>query len=207
MVRLKVIIRSIDKSIICIMGGTMKKVVVFTVLIFVIAAINANAFNGLRKGFVLGGGLGFGPVANVTAERTNAELENSGLALNFLIGYAWDEQNMIVFLRDGVIYSEETIFGGSINLVQGFSGAAYYHYFGPVGKSFYVVGGLGFQDWSSLDSDYDSNDVKAGILLGLGYEFARHVQIHGSLSFGKTSDPIQDYKHTQMQIGVSAIAF
>ncbi|MFH2050041.1 MAG: hypothetical protein ABIJ12_11400 [bacterium] len=184
-----------------------KSVVVVSILILMLSA-SANAFDGMRKGFVLGGGLGFGPVAKVSIDVPNStDMDNSGVALNFLIGYAWDEQNMIVFLRDGITYSEATIFGGSINLVQGFSGVGYYHYFGQQGKSFFITGGLGFQDWSSLDSDYDSNDYGLGMLVGGGYEFARHVQVYSSLSFGKTSDYYYDYNHSQFLITISAVAF
>nr|MBN2277733.1 hypothetical protein [candidate division Zixibacteria bacterium] len=184
----------------------MRKSCICLILMVLMLGAGANAFDGNRKGFVLGGGLGFGPVAKVTHDDYEV-LNKSGLAMDFLIGYAWDEQNMIVFLRDGVIYNEKSIWDTDITLAQGFSGVGYFHYFGPVGKSFYIVGGLGFQDWTSLESNVDSNDVGAGLLIGCGYEFVRHVQVHGSLSFGKSSDPLFDYNHTQLQIGVSAVAF
>ena len=177
------------------------------ILLLLVIAVSISAFDGNRKGFVLGGGLGFGPVAKVSVDGASDDYDKSGLALNFVIGYAWDEQNMLVFQRDAILYSEETIYGDDISIVQGFSGIGYYHYFGPVGKSFYINGGIGFQDWTSMDSDYESNDVGGGILLGGGYEFTRHVQVHGSLSFGKTKFMDVDFNHTQLMFTVSAVAF
>ena len=190
----------------------MKKLVVATLFLILVISSSASAFDGMRKGFVLGGGLGFGPVAKVSPDVPNSEdLDNSGIALNFLIGYAWDEQNMIVFLRDGVVYSEELNYGDDVNIVQGFSGIGYYHYFGLQGKSFFITGGLGLQDWTALDSDYTNPDPGFGFLIGGGYEFARHIQVYSSLSFGKTSDEVFgyefDFDHTQFLITVSAVAF
>lgn len=114
---------------------------------------------------------------------------------------------MIVYLREGVMYSEETVFGEDLLLVQGFSGIGYYHYFGPTGRSGFIKAGFGLQDWTPLDSDYDANDYGAGILLGGGYEFTPHVQVEGSLSFGKTSDDWFDYKHSQFSVAITAFAF
>ena len=188
----------------------MNRIITLALIMVLVLAVSASAFDGNRKGFVLGGGLGFGPVAKVSVDGFDGDYDKSGLATNVLIGYAWDEQNMIVYMRDAIFYSEE--FNSAwdqkdIMLCQGFSGAAYYHYFGPVGKSAYLCGGLGFQDWTSLDSDFDSPDAGLGVLLGGGYEFARHVQIHSSLSFGKTSEGNADLNHTQFLITISAVAF
>jgi hypothetical protein len=181
---------------------------VVLVMILVLCAASAFGFDGARKGFVIGGGIGLGYATVSVNDVPGAEtLTNFGGALDFLIGYAWDEQNMIVFLRDGVIYSEETVFGGSLTLAQGFSGVGYYHYFGLPGKSFFLTGGLGLQDWTPLESGYEANDYGFGILGGGGYEFTPHVQVYGSLSFGQTSDIFADYTHFQFQIGVSAVAF
>jgi len=187
----------------------MKRIIIVAFLVPFVTASSVWSFNGRRQGFVLGGGLGFGPMAKVSVSNapSGSDLDNSGLAINFLIGYAWDEQNMIVFLRDGVTYSERTIFGSNLSLVQGFSGVGYFHYFGQPGKSFYITGGLGLQDWTPLESGYTANDPGIGLLIGGGYEFTRHVQVHSSLSFGKTRDAFFDYDHTQLLITVSAIAF
>ncbi len=187
----------------------MKRLFIPTVIFLLALATSVSAFDGNRKGFVLGGGLGFGPSAKVTVSvgSISASDENSGLAIDFLIGYAWDEQNMIVFLRDGIIYSEEMSHSTTISIVQGFSGIGYFHYFGEVGKSFFITGGLGLQDWTSLDENYSSPDPGVGLLLGGGYEFTRHLQVYSSLSFGKTSEGSFKNDHSQFIIVISAVAF
>ena len=180
------------------------KIKLLTIILLVLTVSSAWAFDGQRKGFVIGGGLGFGPVARTSLG--NLSEDESGIALNIAIGYAWDEQNMIVYLRDGVIFKLESYFT-SVNIIQGFSGVGYYHYFGPIGQSFFVTGGIGFQDYTALDSKYSSPSAGGGILLGGGYEFSKHWQIYSSLSFGKTGSGIFKTDHSQFIITLSGIAF
>ena len=81
----------------------MKKLVVLVIGLSIVLAASASAFNGLRKGFVLGGGLGFAPAISWEAENFPLFKEDvSGVALNFFLGYAWDEQNMIVWEANAV---------------------------------------------------------------------------------------------------------
>lgn len=78
----------------------------FTLYVLVgvaVLAAAANAFDGQRRGFVLGGGLGLGALASTTdRDYPGVESKDGGLGVNLLIGYAWDERNMIVFLRDWI---------------------------------------------------------------------------------------------------------
>ncbi len=184
----------------------MRRVFVLCLVIFATVVSSVLGFDGNRKGFVLGGGLGFGPVAKIAADGYEGEAENSGIASNFLIGYAWDEKNMIVYYRDAIFYEKEFL-GDDITLVQGFSGAGYLHYFGNQGKSAFIVAGLGMQDWQALDEDYDDADPGAGLLIGGGYEFARHWQFGMNLSFGNTEQLGFDLKHTQLTFCISTVAF
>jgi hypothetical protein len=90
-------------------------------------------------------------------------------------------------------------------VLQNFDGAVWYHYFGLPGKSAFTATGLGI--YSMKVEDYDANDVGFGMLLGGGYEFARHWQFGGYLSFGKTSAGGWDYKHTHINVLISTVAF
>lgn len=56
------------------------EVCVFTLLCCICLTLNASAFDGNRKGFVLGGGVGFTP---------NVENSGKGLAWNLMLGQAW----------------------------------------------------------------------------------------------------------------------
>jgi len=172
---------------------------------------SAFGFNGLRKGFVLGGGLGFAPTSSwkgdvidaSTLQIVKADESKAGVGLNFIIGYAWDEQNMIVY--EGNVTGWKSDLFGDQSISQGYNGAAWYHYFGTPGRSAFTTAGLGFYVFDV--ENYDANDLGGAILLGAGYEFARHWQIGGYLGFGKTSDPGGDFEHAHFNILVSGVAF
>ena len=50
----------------------MKKVLATVLILSLVLAVSASAFDGARKGFVLGGGLGFAPMAKFEAEELKA---------------------------------------------------------------------------------------------------------------------------------------
>jgi len=172
------------------------------ICLVIVMVSSASAFNGLRKGFVLGGGLGLAPmVRNSLGSFDNSEF---GAGAHFLLGYAWDEYNMIVY-ESNAAGSEE----GNLNYAQGFGGPTWYHYFGPQGRSAFTVVGLGFYYFQVEDDD--PTDPGGGYLIGGGYEFARHVQVAVYLSGGQTSldFPLGDieFGHNNLSIVISAVAF
>lgn len=176
----------------------MKKVLLITVLCILVAS-SAWSFDNMRKGFVLGGGLGMAPSAKFSIDGFAGDVNKTGFGLNFLAGYGWDEFNMIVYEGNIAGYSEN-----SINVTQGFNGASWYHYFGPMGHSFYSTVGLGMYFFSI--EQYSASPGGA-ILLGGGYEFSDHWQVGAYLASGKTSDGPYDFKHTHFSILVSGVAF
>ena len=180
----------------------MKNILIVCVL-FILLASTAWSFDGNRKGFVLGGGLGFAATAKWEVDGLSIISESgSGIGLNLLIGFACDENNMIVYEGNVAGYKSDAV---DVNLSQGFNGAAWYHYFGLPGKSMFTTVGLGFYVFEA--DGYDANDLGGAIMIGAGYEFARHWQIGAYFSAGKTSDPIFDYKHNHVNILISGVAF
>jgi len=194
-------------------GGKMKKVLRAVVVLILSVVSTTYGFDGNRKGFVLGGGLGFSPrsswegnvvdLSTFPPQIVKADENKAGLGLNLIIGYAWDEQNMIVYEGNVTGWNSDLFVDQSI--AQGFNGASWYHYFGVPGRSAFTTLGLGFYVFDV--KDYDANDAKGAILLGGGYEFARHWQLGGYLGIGKTSDPGGDFDHTHFSILVSGVAF
>lgn len=181
----------------------MRRLFLLLVVSLIFMSSSAMAFNGLRKGFVVGGGLGFAPVGKWSLDNTSLEDSNAGLALNLMIGYAWDEFNMIIY--EGNVVSYTTDIFGDRTVAQGFNGVSWYHYFGPMGKSFFSVAGLGFYVMNV--EDFDANDPGIGLLGGGGYEFSRHLQVGGYFSLGKTSDSPADFSHVHLSVLVSVVAF
>jgi hypothetical protein len=186
-----------------------KKTVIIGVLLTILLVSTAVAFDGHRKGFVLGGGLGFAPIVKWEMEESpedgvpyGHDETRAGVGLNLLIGYAWDDKNMIVYEGNAAGFTTAV---SDKSAAQGFSGAAWYHYFGPAGKTAFTVVGLGLY---SYDAEYDDpHDGGFGMLLGGGYEFARHWQVGGYLSFGSTTAHDRDYNHATLNVLVSGILF
>jgi hypothetical protein len=183
----------------------MKKVFVMATVALVLLCGTSMAFNSERKGFVLGGGAGLAVESNFSADLPDPfEFKDNGVGfgLSFIIGGAFSEKDMLVYEGNVTGWNSDRI---DASITQGFNGAAWYHYFGPAGRSPFTVGGVGLYLFSA--EGYEDNDFGLGILVGGGYEFAKHWQVGGYFSFGKTSDPILDYNHHHISILVSGIAF
>ena len=156
----------------------MKRCAFLTFVVLVMLSAQLFAFDGQRKGFVLGGGLGFSPVGRWSVADNQAIFggktseSRPGIAANILIGYAFDNNNMIVYDGDATAYS--STFNDKISS-QGADVFAWYHYFGPCGKSAFTTAGIGLYVFSVEEvGDFSSN---LGFLFGGGYEFARHWQV------------------------------
>ena len=194
----------------------MKKILPIFLLTLAGLSSSVFSFDGNRKGFVLGGGLGLAPAVTVSADLKETVTGDGqfslyglrdtrvGAAINFLVGYAWDDRNMIVLEGNGAAFEDSDVL-----VSQSFSGASWYHYFGPLGQSAFTAVGIGLY---GIDTDKtDRADAGAGLLLGGGYEFARHWQVGGYLSFGATSLSEAgvdiDLKHSTFSVVITAIAF
>jgi len=174
-------------------------------VIVLAVASPSMAFNGKRKGFVLGGGLGVAPVARIESE--GIDESRVGFASNFLIGYGWDEQNLLVFEGNGTTFKPDTDL--DVTFSQGFAGPTWYHYFKPVAPTFFTVAGVGFYSfWYDIeDGEEDSNDSGLGLMGGVGYEFARHWQVSFVVNGGKTDGPINDVTHLNVEVLIGGVAF
>jgi len=201
----------------------MKQALIVFTLLLTVAAGSATAFDGKRKGFVIGVGLGYSPSVKteVDAGTTSsaegdflrvAEGNEAGLAGQFLIGLGLDEQNLIVYEGNmGYYYYEGLGFDGDdLQILQGFNAIVWYRYWGPVGSSFFTAAGAGLTYW---DTNYsDVNTAELGFLLGAGYEFTPHLQLGAYLGRGNTSNtafpPLElQGTHTNLSILLTAVAF
>lgn len=194
----------------------MKRVLISIALFVLILGSTSLGFDNQRKGFVLGGGLGIAPYSNWSIDLGDnlfggiidfsADETNVGPALNFVIGYAWNEQNMIVYHADGLIYKSDFF---DQSAVQTFNGVSFFHYFGPVGRAPFAVVGVGGYGWKV--EELEANDVGPALLVGAGYEFARHVQVGAYYVGGRTSDKAFgetfNFGHAHVSVAVTAVAF
>jgi len=58
------------------------------VVVFILASTNVFAFDGKRKGFIIGGGIGGGFLSNKTSFGSSSNTESEGVFLTLKIGYA-----------------------------------------------------------------------------------------------------------------------
>lgn len=174
---------------------------------------SAWGFDGQRKGFVVGGGLGVAPSASYSIEIGPFAENKAGAGLNLIIGYAWDEANMIVYEGSIAGYetdklSIETTFltaRGDQRVTQGFNGLAWYHYFGSTGKTFFSVIGLGAYAFDI--EDVESNKIGRAFLAGAGYEFTRHFGIILQFSAGETTLNGVGFTHSHLNVLITVVAF
>jgi len=192
------------------------RTVKFTALfaLFLLAACSTYGFDGNRKGFVLGGGLGLSPYSKWSGYGTFGATQvvehknenGAGPGLNFLIGHAWNEQNMIVFEINGASWNSKEL-SDNPRVAQGTNGTVWYHYFGSPGRSVFSAAGLVFYRFTYWTTSRFNQNMGLGLIFGGGYEFARHWQIGGYLGTGHSYVVSSDWNYTHLNILVSAILF
>ena len=192
-------------------------------LILLLIGGNTMAFDGLRKGFVLGGGIGFSPTVKTAVSTTtdpaaandfnlgDIEGTEAGMAVQLLFGYSFNEHTMLVYEGNAAwYYYENVVPNDNLDILQGFNSVMLYHYWGPVGSSFFTAAGLGFTYW---DTNYtDPNASELGFLFGAGFEFTPHLQLGAYYGNGKTKNldfPGAEFEgtHTNVSVLLTAIAF
>jgi len=180
----------------------MKKCIL-TLTILLAVASSSFAFNGERRGFVLGGGLDYALSSGWKLDSQMDSYETgTGLGFKFVIGYGINTKNMIVYeANSSGFYSDDL----QRKVTQGFSGASWYHYWGSRGKSIFTNVGAGFFMFSV--EDRWSNEPDDGFQLGLGYEFSHHWQAGFYYTFGKTTDRNYRFSHNHIHFSIEGIAF
>jgi hypothetical protein len=164
-------------------------------LALAIASGRAFPFDNERKGFILGTGLGSAFVSLEHAEGTDTRL-----ATDFRIGYAPTERFEIYWMCKSSWSRMEDM--DEIELL-GFAGVATTYFLKPRSPSAYLVGGIGYSYWDYTFTTEDESEwadpawvalgalagipvinTGAGVLGGLGYEFARHWSVECDLLWG-----------------------
>lgn len=145
------------------------------VLAFAVLSAPALAFNGKRKGFVLGGGVGGAYLAY--NEGGWFDLDKFSLATNFKIGYAPSESLEIYYVNSvsWFGYSSETF-------VIGASCVGITKYLNREGKGIFLFGGVGLASFYALSGDSGSANG-FGVLGGVGYDIGRHWSIQGDVLY------------------------
>ncbi len=158
---------------------------------FLVLASQLSAFDGQRKGFVLGGGGGFGYLA-VADFAHNRGISPS---LNFKLGYGVSNTLEIScnIVAAGVF---RTGIDGD-DVPSGLAAIALTKYFKPEGPGFFVTGGIGL---SKIDT------AGFGAIGGVGYELSRHWSVQGDLVYMHTN--VYDaYDYLVVRLTFNVLAF
>lgn len=145
----------------------LQRVALFSALVLAVVALPhaVHAFDGHRRGFVLGGGIGGGRYSD----------DGAVLSTDLRIGYGVSDQ--ILMSYSGLAYAE-LAFEGDTNsgLLLTIRGTYYLSDHSP---SLMVSGGMG-PAIASLSSGVDPDPVPAPYL-GVGFEFPKHMSLQYDL--------------------------
>ena len=176
--------------------------IVVAIGLFVGMCTPAAAFDGSRKGFILG--IGVGPsVTSFTQDLTglgqdlSSDRENEfGLATDFKLGYAPNEQLQIYWASKVSWFALDNALGETVTVANGLGGAGVSWYLVPQSPSVYFTGAIGFSSWAVPFEEGATTSYGFGIAGGAGYEFAKHWSVEGLVGFGNPSDTEGDLELT-----------
>ena len=174
------------------MGWKAWQLVIIACLILGIAA-SASAFDGQRKGFILGGGLGFGlpsftQTVEAMGEKETSDRENkAALQTNFMIGLGATEQVLIYYSNRVSWFGIENVFGDNVTIMDGLGGVSVAYYFQPTAPSPFILGTVGLSIWDAPFEEGSEAWYGGGFGIGGGYEFSRHYFVEADLMWGKPS--------------------
>ncbi|MDD3730806.1 MAG: hypothetical protein PHU88_00305 [candidate division Zixibacteria bacterium] len=181
----------------------MSKKLFIILSVFFILTTSLYPFDGKRKGFVIGCGLGFAPLTKWSGDSPRANENKAGFAANIMIGYARNEHSMFVYESNVVIFNSDHFQDRYI--AQGFNGFSWYYFLNPDGESFFFTFGFGLSVFQV--ESCNPNNPEYGFLFGGGYELSRHSQVGGYFCFGKTVSEHIDYNQLHFAILVTTVAF
>ena len=154
-------------------------------LLFVLGGVS-HAWDGNRKGFIAGIGLGGG--------QTDFGADYTGVLTNFKLGFAPSNQLLLYWHSTVVFFEDDFVEDIWIDGMGGLS--AEYHFIDKPRNSLYGILGLGYHNVANTDEG--DNEMGFGVRVGLGFEFLRHVSIEATLMKGFNDEP-----YDSMVMGVS----
>jgi hypothetical protein len=143
-------------------------------LSFLLLSAHLLAFNGQRKGFILGGGAGAG---FLSYETYGLKSTRFSLATNFKIGYAPTDSFEIYYLA-----STSWFWLDGTSCFIGLTAVGLTQYLNPKGTGFYVTGGIGLSSLQFLSGDEDYTNG-FGLLGGIGYQVSKHWSLQGDVLY------------------------
>ncbi len=181
-------------------------------LMIMLLPLTSHAFDGKRKGFVLGVGGGLSPHTHWSRNVDNVSESKIGGNFQLIVGHGWNSANMLV-LQSSISGMESDKL--NLDILQGVWAVRWNHYFckqtddfGRPGTGWYSTVGVGRSVFSAgLNHFAEVRAVGWGFVVGAGYEFHRHLQFGVEFSAGSGSDDGYDYNHQTITFTLSALAY
>lgn len=173
------------------------------VCISLLAFANLYAFDGERKGFILGGGVGAGYLFHTTSFNSFSATDGrTVLITNFKIGYAPSNTLEIYYISKISWWGES-----DMTFILGLSAIAATVYTDNTTETgWFVSGGLGL---STLDAPFE-NDFESvngfGLFVGVGYEFTSHWNLEVDLFYSTITEGGTDF-NSGVLVTINVLAF
>ncbi len=172
--------------------------------ILLLAFSNLYAFDGERKGFILGGGIGAGYISNTTSFNSFSNTNSRAVFLtNGKIGYAPSNTLEIYSIGKASWWGESDKISRLV-----LSAIAITVYFdNTTDTGWFISGGLGL---STLDTPFESNSESSngfGLFGGGGYEFSSHWSLEVDLLYSTITERVTDLNSFGVLVTVNFLAF
>ena len=162
---------------------------VLAVLVLVFYAASASAWDGERKGFILGIGVGSGYLSySQTMEGEKLGSDDVGpFNTDFKIGYAPNNMFLIYWMSKVSWFGMENVYGDNVTISNGVGCAGVSYYLNEFTPSPYLFCGIGYSTWDTPFEEDSKTWTGPGVSFGTGYEFSHHFNIEASVTYGKPS--------------------
>lgn len=155
------------------------------IFLFIFLSQSSYSFDGNRRGFVIGGGIGFSPVManDFDLEQDGSRFLSYGQGYTVFIGKGVNNTNLILAGYHEAQGESENLEGRIFQ--HQFMGVWWYHYFTIDKIIFNTILGFGATDYRL--SGHGNFPQYYGFELGIGSEITRHVQFNIVYTNGRFS--------------------
>ncbi len=150
------------------------------------------AFDGARKGFILGGGVGAGFLSHEMIFQSRSDTENAAVFLTeFKIGGAPSNSLEVYFISKGAHLADEEITLNAAGVTK---------YLGKTGTGVFLTGGVGL-------TTIETSDEGFGLFGGIGFEFAKHFTVETNILYSRVDEASTDSESFSFRVTVNGLAF
>lgn len=184
-----------------------KRILWFLVVAMVGMSGTAFAWDGQRKGFILGGGAGLGLMSyeqSVDGVKIGDTESTVPLATDFRIGYAPNNLLQIFYVNKVSWFGMENILGDEVTVASSVGGIGVVRYMEEAAPSYFFMASIGASSWDTPYEEDSEAWTGFGFSLGWGYEFSPHFSFENSISIGEPSIDESGYTYKTSAVSIHA---